>query len=169
MTYKSEQINDALEKLKEHGAAIFKMHGEKPEDEWDEPSEKPCGQTSSMKDSVAQYHAWLIVYPSPDNSTVLPMLLIPCEEGGPFLVPLDACSLASMSENYWIDPDGKIEKFLDRFKRLFICHEKGDDILLQGLRRTAPWLKKNPFMKMKKKHEKEMDALKDYYNKLSAE
>ena len=97
------------------------------------------------------------------------MLLIPCEEGGPFLIPLDSCTLASMRGNYWVDPDGTTEEFLERFKRIFLCRENDDDVLLQGLRRTAPWLKNNPFVKMKEKHEREILALRDYYNKLLSE
>lgn len=164
-----EQINQALEKLRQDVLLYFKSYGEKPQDEWDDILKKPCGQISSMGNTAASDHAWLIIYPSPDNSAVLPMLLVPGEEGGPFLIPLDSCTLASMRGNYWVDPDGTTEEFLERFKRIFLCRESDDDVLLQGLRRTAPWLKNNPFMKMKDKQERDILGLRDYYNKLSSE
>ena len=167
--HKPEQINEALEKLEKDASIDFATYGKKPNDEWDDALGQPYGQVSSMKDSAAHYHTWLIIYPSPDSDTVLPMLLIPCEEGGPFLIPLDSCTLASMRGNYWVDPDGTTEEFLERFKRIFLFRENDDDVLLQGLRRTAPWLKNNPFVKMKEKHEREILALRDYYNKLLSE
>ncbi len=81
-------------------------------------------------------------------------------------MPLDARGLAVLDGNYWIDPDGSVEKFLDRLKRMLKPGENQEDLILAGLRRTAPWLKKNPFMKMKEKKDRELNAMQEYFKNL---
>ena len=165
-THSLNQINQALDQFKKEAMQEFERCGKNPDDDWDTVNEKPMGQDSSLEEGGARWHAWLIAYPSPDNTRILPILLIPCEEGGPFLMPLDARGLAVLDGNYWIDPDGSVEKFLDRLKRMLKPGENQEDLILTGLRRTAPWLKKNPFMKMKEKKDRELNAMQEHFKNL---
>ena len=165
-THSLNQINQALDQFKKEAMQEFERCGKNPDDDWDTVNEKPMGQDSSLEEGGARWHAWLIAYPSPDNTRILPILLIPCEEGGPFLMPLDARGLAVLDGNYWIDPDGSVEKFLDRLKRMLKPGENQEDLILAGLRRTAPWLKKNPFMKMKEKKDRELNAMQEHFKNL---
>lgn len=163
-----EKLAEALESLKKDCL----KYQEPIADEWDEGLECPRGQVSRQPSSVSKYsserwHAWLIIYPSPpDGTRLIPMLLVPAEEGGPFLVPLDGSVLDTLKGNYWVDPDGTVEPFLDRFERMLGYRDGSEDLVLKGLRRTAPWLAKNPFMKMHGGEERDLTKMQAYYKKL---
>lgn len=158
-----------LERLKDDALSVFEQYGPAPDDDWDEVAQKPRGQTSSMDQAMAHYHAWLIAYPSPDNSCLLPMLLIPVEECGPVLIPLDVVTLAALRDTHWVAPNGQIEKFLVRIKRLIGYLPGQPKVILEGFRRTAPWLKKNPFMKMKEEMEREREYVRQFHRELELE
>lgn len=116
-----------------------------------------------MDDAMARYHAWLIAYPSPDNSCLMPMLLVPVEECGPVLIPLDVVTLAALRDAFWVAPDGEVEEFLVRIKRLIGYLPGQPKVILEGLRRTAPWLKRNPFMKMKEERAREREYVRQFH------
>lgn len=162
-----EKLAEALESLKKDC-----LEYQKPTvDEWDEELECPRGQVSRPPSSVSIYaserwHAWLIIYPSPDGSRLIPMLFVPAEEGGPCMFPLDRVVLDTLKGNYWVDPDGTVEPFLDRFERMLGYRDDSEDLILKGLRRTAPWFAKNPFMKMQAEEERDLAKMQAYYKKL---
>ena len=155
-----------IEKLRDETLRLFEQYGSVPDDDWDEVARKPTGQTSSMDDAIARYHAWLVAYPSPDNSCLMPMLLVPVEECGPILIPLDVVTLAALRDVYWVAPDGQVEKFLVRIKRLIGYLPGQSKAILQSFRRTAPWLKENPFMKMKAEKEREWEHVRQFHRDL---
>lgn len=137
-----------------HGYAEY---GLAPDDGWDDVAQQPRGQTSSL--ATAKYHAWLVAYPAPDHSRLMPMLLIPVEEYGPLLGPLDAVTLSGLRHVYWVGPDGEAITFFERIKSLIGLQPGEPNAILDGLRATAPWLSKNPFMKMKAKRSEDLALL----------
>ena len=140
------------------------QYGDAPKDDWDEVNERPVGQTSSMPHAAAHDHAWLIIYPSPDHSGVMPMIYIAVEECGPIIVPLDAVTLSAMRRMYWVEDDQTVITWLDHIKRLLLA-DAGRGIL-DRLRRTAPWLAQNPLLKMERQYSRDMAALKALYTSL---
>ena len=160
-----ESLANALESLKKDCLSHLKPVA----DGWNEYLECPRGQISpppGQSPSAEAWHGWLIIYPSPDGTRLVPMLLVPAEEGGPFLVPLDGFVLDTLKGNYWVNPDGTVEPFLDRFERMLGYRDGSEDFILKGLRRTAPWFAKNPFMKMQAEEERDLAKMQAYYKKL---
>lgn len=117
-----------------------------------------------MPHAAAHDHAWLIIYPSPDHSGVMPMIYIAVEECGPIIVPLDAVTLSAMRRMYWVEDDQTVITWLDHIKRLLLA-DAGRGIL-DRLRRTAPWLAQNPLLKMERQYSRDMAALKAVYTSL---
>lgn len=154
--------DSAVAGLRESALRDFEKYGPAPVDGWDEVTQKPSGQTSSMGDAHANYHAWLVAYPSPDNTRLMPMLLMPVEECGPILVPLDAVTLLGLRNAYWVGTDGQTSTFLERIKSLIGYQPGHPAAILEGLRRTAPWLRYNPFMKMTRQKSTEMELMQEF-------
>lgn len=152
-------LKSELEKQQKWILENMKDFGFKPEDDWDEAEQCPRGQTSSLKHSAAHDHAWLIAYPAPDNTGLMPMLYIAVEECGPIIVPLDAVTLSAMRTLYWFDAEGQTSTFLERIKELMRANTEEDDAIFQQLHETAHWLKKNPFFKMKQKNTENLEFL----------
>lgn len=144
----SEQ-DAAIARQKEEALQFFKKYGAAPTNEWDDVKQKPYGQTSSLGQWMWQWHAWIVAYPSPDNTRLMPMIYVPGEEGGAILIPLDAVTLLGLRQQYWFGSNGEVLSFFDRIKQLIGYRPGERQILLEGLRETAPWLAKNPFMKMR--------------------
>ena len=159
-----QQIEAVKTSVRDETARCLTRYGRAPKDDWDEVNERPVGQTSSMPNAAAQYHAWLIIYPSPDHSGVMPMIYIAVEEWGPIIVPLDAVTLSAMRRMYWVENDQTVITWLDHIKRLLL-NDAGSAIL-GNLRRTAPWLAHNPLLRMERQHSRDMDALKALYTSL---
>lgn len=145
-----------IAQLKEWILSDYAEYGLRPDDGWDDVTQQPRGQTSSLKHSRANHHAWLVAYPAPDNTRLMPMLLIPVEECGPILVPLDAVTLSGLRHAYWVGPDGEVMTFFERIRSLIGLRPGEPNAILEGLRATAPWLSKNPFMKMKIRRSEEL-------------
>lgn len=158
-----DEIEIARNKLAKDSIEIFEKFGSRPSDGWDPKEEKPVGQISSLPLAAANYHAWIIIYPALGTNRLLPMLLIPCEEGGPFLIPLDAVSLEVLRNNYWVHPNGEAEEFIEGLKRMLGFDTANGNSILDGLRRTAPWLSKNPILKKKAEMEKMRKYLANLY------
>ena len=117
-----------------------------------------------MPHAAAHDHAWLIIYPSPDHSGVMPMIYIAVEECGPIIVPLDAVTLSAMRRMYWVEDDQTVITWLDHIKRLLLAGAGRG--ILDRLRRTAPWLAQNPLVKMERQYSRDMAALKAVYTSL---
>lgn len=160
----AEHLKNELEKQK----AYF-LGGATPKDDWDDAEQCPKGQTSSLPNAEAHYHAWLIAYPAPDNSGLMPMLYMAVEECGPTIVPLDAVTLSALRSLYWFGADGRIATFLERIKELIGANAEGTDFISQQLRNTAPWLQKNPFFKIKHKNIVDREFLENKIKNLSAQ
>ena len=159
-----QQIQDTQTAVRDQTARDLARYGHAPRDDWDEVNRRPVGQTSSMADSAAQYHAWLIIYPSPDHSCVMPMIYISMEECGPVIVPLDAVTLSAMQRMLWVEEDQTVITWLDHIKQLLLKDEASG--MLSNLRRTAPWLAHNPLLKMAQQHRLDMAAIKALYTSL---
>lgn len=117
-----------------------------------------------MPHSAARDHVWLIIYPSPDHSGVMPMIYMAVEECGPVLIPLDAVTLSAMRRIYWVEDDQTVITWLDHIKRLLL--NDAGSAMLGNLRRTAPWLAHNPLLKAERQQSRDMAALKALYTSL---
>jgi hypothetical protein len=159
-----QQIRETRTAVREQTAHDLARYGHTPKDDWDEVNKRPVGQTSSMADAAAQYHAWLIIYPSPDHSCVMPMIYIAVEECGPVIVPLDAVTLSAMRRMFWVEEDQTVISWLDHIKRLLLRDEASS--MLSNLRRTAPWLAHNPLLRLKQQDSLDMAAIKALYTSL---
>lgn len=159
-----QQMEATKASVRDEAVRCLTKYGRAPKDDWDEVNERPVGQTTSMPDAAAHYHAWLIIYPSPDHSGVMPMVYIAVEECGPIIVPLDAVTLSAMRRMYWVEDDQTVITWLDHIKRLLLA-DAGQG-MLGNLRRTAPWLAHNPFLKTERQHSRDMAALKALYTSL---
>ena len=82
------------------------------------------------------------------------------------LIPLDVVTLAALRDAFWVAPDGEVEEFLVRIKRLIGYLPGQPKVILEGLRRTAPWLKSNPFMKMKEERAREREYVRQFHRGL---
>lgn len=156
-----------LELLRTSMLDNMQQFGAVPLDDWDEEQQCPKGQTSSLAQQAANDHAWLVAYPSPDSQCVMPMLYLAVEEGGPILVPLDCVALTALKKLYWVGPDGSMSTYLDRIKALLLAQPEGEGPLMAGLRRTAPWLRSNPFFKTRQLEQDEIERLKSLHKSLS--
>lgn len=135
----------------------------KPKDKWNTKDNCPCGQTLPGE-AAWQYHAWIVIYPSPDGRKLTPTLYIPWEEEGPFLLPLDIKHLRYLRDyGVWVDPKQETGA-VDRLKALLMSGEESS--ILNGLRRTAPWFDHNPFLAAKAKAEVERKLLNEQIQKL---
>ena len=164
-----ERDDDSLRHFKalESRAAEIREQNEafgwEPADEWDEQEQRPVGQTSSGWEW--QEHGWLVIYPTPDNQRLMPMFYIPYEEGGAFLLPLDAGNLRGLQKAYWVGRT-EVSTVFERIKRL-IGHLPGTcPSLLEGFRRTAPWFGRNPLLKLRDRKQDEQILLQDFCKKL---
>lgn len=152
-----ETTSQAPSELCGRALEIFKRYGSAPCESWDAVAQKPIGPLSSMEDYLAHYHAWLIIYPSPDNTKLMPMLLVPIEECGPILIPLDSIALSWLRNAFWVGPEGQTKTFFDRIKSLIGAKPSEAKTILEGLKLTAPWFRSNPFMKMKEEDERDSE------------
>lgn len=138
--------------------------GWEPKDDWDEHEQRPIGQTTSSWDW--QWHGWIVIYPTPDHQRLMPMFYIPCEEGGAFLLPLDARNLRALQDNYYWVGRTEVSTVYERIKSL-IGHLPGTHpSLLEGLRKTAPWFDKNPLFKSRDRKQCEQILLQEFCQKL---
>lgn len=155
------------EKLRQFGldlAKSFKQIGAPISDEFCPARQQPFGQTNAS--DTSQYHAWIIVYPSPDNKILMPMLFIPGEEGGPTLIPLDSVTLSSLRNHYCFGVDGQHWTVFERMCDLIGFRSGHTQMIHEGLRRTAPWLKENPFLKLQKKNREDQEMMRAYCSAL---
>lgn len=135
-------------------------------DEWDEKLKKPYGQMSySNGVSRGTDYAWLIIYPARNNSRLIPMIYIAYEEGGPYILPLDARNLKIMRDAIWINTE-EYKSFFDRIKELLGYLSGEDNFFDQRLRHTAPWFDYNPILKIASEKKAKSDALENFCLKL---
>lgn len=121
-----------------------------PSDEWDDITKRPVGQTMSRNDmnAAVQYHFWLLAYPHPDGSGVVPTLYQAGEEGGAYVAPIDMNVIEMLRDAVWISTVSH-ESMLDRLTNLLT--DGGDNpegcSIERALKRTATWLRHNPILK----------------------
>ena len=116
-------------------------------DDWDSEKACPVGQLD-FSDGCARGtdFAWLIIYPTRDGSRLMPMLYIAYQEGGPYILPLDARSLEIFRDAIWFDETRHMSVF-DRIKELLGYRAGTPRVIEDGFRRTSPWLDHNPFFR----------------------
>lgn len=117
-----------------------------PSDEWDKTLECPIGQTAKESDSL-QDDGWLVIYPTPNFSQLMPMLYIPLVDGYSFLLPLDVPHLQILTKAYWITMD-EVTTVYERIKQMIFLPLGDPSSALANWRRTAPWFARNPFYKL---------------------
>lgn len=142
----------------------FVEFGEVPCDDWDEAHLRPTGQTTSLGSSTL-YHGWIVIYPTPDNLRLMPMLYISHEEGGPYLLPLDAGNLNILRKSYWIS-SREVMSVFDRIKELIGYVPGTQQVIMESFRRTAPWLQHNPILKLNDASIEDRQLLEDYCKRL---
>ncbi len=136
------------------------------EDGWDSDADQPVGQIS-YAGGIARGvdFAWLIAYPTRDNSRLIPMLYVAHEEGGPYVLPLNARNLEIMRDAIWLTAT-EHKSLFDRIKDLLGYRPGEDRVLEQGLRRTAPWFSHNPILKAARAQAADLEALDAFCTKL---
>ncbi|MDP2852182.1 MAG: hypothetical protein Q8O23_02130 [Gallionella sp.] len=135
-------------------------------DDWDSAKLCPIGQLNqSDGSSCGSDFAWLIIYPAHDGSRLMPMLYIAHEEGGAYILPLDARNLEIFRDAVWLNETEHMSVF-DRIKELLGYRTDTLRHIEDGFRRTAPWLDHNPFFKMKQQHADDLQMLDAFCQKL---
>ncbi len=131
-------------------------------DEWDDDSKKPYGQMSH-DNGIARgtNYAWLIIYPTRDNSRLMPMMYIPYEEGGPYILPLNSRNLEIMRDAFWINTD-EYKSLFDRIKDLLGYLPEQENFFDKRLRETVPWFDYNPILKIAHDKKADSDALDNF-------
>lgn len=133
-------------------------------DEWDETEQRPVGQVDTNTARGADF-AWIVIYPMPDGSRLMPMLYIPHQEGGPYLLPLDTRNLDIFREAIWISDTSYMTVF-DRIKDLLGYRPGSRRVIEDSFRRTAPWLDHNPFFKMRRQQREDLQMLDSFCQQL---
>lgn len=135
-------------------------------DEWDDGLKKPHGQLSH-ENGIARGtdHAWLIIYPTRDNSRLMPMMYIAYEEGGPYIIPLNARNLEILRDAFWITAT-EYKSLFDRIKDLLGYLPGQEQFFDKRLRHTLPWFDFNPILKMADDKKKDLNALDDFCQEL---
>lgn len=134
-------------------------------DEWDEEAQRPIGQVDPTSSRGTDF-AWIVIYPMPGGLRLMPMLYVPHEEGGAYLLPLDVRNLEIFREAIWIGESEHMTVF-DRIKKL-LSRSSPDSrsVIEEGFRRTAPWLDHNPFFKMRRQRHDELQMLRAFCHQL---
>lgn len=128
-------------------------------DQWNEESNRPFGQTlDGMDSTVSADYAWIVIYPMPDSARLKPMLYMHQQEGGAYLVPLDARNLDLLRDALWLDETRHMSVF-DRIKEMLGYQSGTPRTIEDGFRRTAPWLDHNPFFKMRNEKTEDLRLL----------
>ena len=146
-----EILNDIVEgyhkKLDSCGQSIFDMETA-ISDDWDSIKKCPRGQIyrNENNEEFGRYFSWVVIYPSPDSSKLIPAIYIAYEEGGPYLLPLNPVTLEVFRNAVWIG-GGECKSVFDRLLDLVENNEHGQNVLSFNLKRTAPWLAYNPILK----------------------
>ncbi len=133
-------------------------------DDWDEKSQRPVGQVDPTSGRGSEF-AWIVIYPMPDGSRLMPMLYIPHQEGGAYLLPLDSRNLEIFREAIWIGEAGYMTVF-DRIKELLGYRPGSQRAIEEGFRRTTPWLDHNPFFKMRSSRNDDLQLLEAFCHQL---
>jgi hypothetical protein len=117
-----------------------------PADEWSDELQAPQGQASSDQYAYPGF-TWLIAYPhKEDPSRTVPALFQAGEEGGAWLMPLDADTLASVADAVWCDGE-RDAPLVDRLCELLQPAPGAMASPLEAaLDRTGPWLAMNPVL-----------------------
>ena len=126
-------------------------------DGWDEEEQRPVGQVDSHSCRGSEF-AWIVIYPMPDGSRLMPMLYISHQEGGAYLLPLDTRNLEIFREAIWISETEHMTVF-DRIKELLGYRPGSQRAIEHGFCRTAPWLDHNPFFKMRRQRKDDLHML----------
>lgn len=135
-------------------------------DEWDDVLQQPFGQLDFHDSgSYGTEFGWLIIYPTRDNSRLMPMLYVSHEEGGPYVLPLNARNLEIMRDAIWLT-ETEHKSLFDRIKDLLGYRPGEERVLEQGLRRTAPWFSHNPILKAARAQAADLEALDAFCTKL---
>lgn len=134
-------------------------------DGWDNERKCPVGQFGA--EGIGRRFAWLVIYPTWDNSRLMPMIYVAYDEGGPSLLPLNTRALENFRNAVWLDESRHMSVF-DRIKEM-LGHRQGMAREIEdGFRRTAPWFDHNPLFKLRQKLQKEQQddmAMLDAYCK----
>lgn len=147
-----------LARNEESGQTLLERYGTVA-DEWDEAAQRPVGQLSHANGvAVGSEHGWLIMYPERDHSKLAPMLYIAHEEGGPYVLPLNARNLEILREAVWVSPS-ECKSAFDRIKDLLGYHREDERFIEQRLRHTAPWFDHNPILKAERQKAADLAAL----------
>ena len=133
-------------------------------DDWDDKAQCPVGQVDSTTGCGSEF-AWIVIYPMPDGSRLMPMLYIPHQEGGAYLLPLDSRNLEIFREAIWVSETGHTSVF-DRIKEILGYRPGSPRVIEEALRRTTPWLDHNPFFKMRSLRKDDLQLLEAFCQQL---
>lgn len=99
-------------------------------------------------------HMWLVIYPSHDNKSLLPVVYYHSEDGGTVLTPLTQRSLVSLREIPFVDA-GEPRSLYDRTKELM--RASSDHAIYKAWQETAKDVLDNPILRAYRKNLAEQD------------
>lgn len=91
------------------------------------------------------YHAWLIIYPSPDNRSLVPVIYRPHDEAGVQLIHLSHRNFLKLKDFEFITVDGPIISLYDKIKQL-MGFGTGHFKIEEEWKATAPDVILNPVL-----------------------
>lgn len=132
--------------------------GSAPDDRFDSLTRRPSGQTGAEKRDPGAWSSnyfWLAIYPDPRGRRLVPVLYQPGEEGGAYLIPLDAETMTMLRHAVWATPSASMP-VTHRLRQLI---SDPDAPILAAFRRTAAWLAHNPLMQWAEQRQRDLDGL----------
>lgn len=131
-----------------------------PNDDWDEASLSPKGQLLNLKYAGLEHPFWLVAYPDPISSRLVPALYQPIDlSGDAFLAPLNRLTLAAVADAVWLNRS-RDSTLAERLLELVTEDEMGITPLEDAWERTGAWLQHNPVLKA---HREDQEKLRQIY------
>lgn len=167
----NQHVKEALswwrQKVESHGGMSLIDEQKFISDDWDDEDQAPINQLpysqrkNQRRDSLGAGFAWLILYPTKDNAKLMLMLYIGLEEGGSYILPLNARNLEILRGAYWVG-ETEAKSAFDHIKDMLGYRVEQEKTLEQQLRRTAPWFDHNPIFKIAKKKAEDIASLDEF-------
>jgi hypothetical protein len=158
-----------------YGQEAGDLMGWVPHDRWDDINKTPLPEpmpSNNPEDYMGyddwwNFNTWLMMYPSPTERRLIPILFMP-SWGGAVVEILDPRTLDSLRNRQWIGP-GRTMAAFDRIQELLGIVPDSDELsenqIRSSLVRTAPWFDFNPFYQLKHNKEARDASLERLFNR----
>lgn len=102
-------------------------------------------------------HAWLVIYPSPDNRSLVPVIYRPYSEAGVHLIHLSHRNFLKLKDFEFITEDGPIISLYDKIKEL-MRFSTGRFEIEEAWKATASDVLRNPVLRAHQEEEQREQA-----------